>query len=330
MNREFDEFPVRYVDFGTTPNSPYFRRETEEQVIAIRGHIPRGGTPEILVESRRLGPTSESSCLQIDSEAEGQILPNWKTLGRTLGISQQKFLRYVVWKLLFEEESLLLTSTLKSHLEALVPDHVQVTTGPNHFMKTKWKERKGSKKKEKSQLWALRPDHEYLLYSRILAYLLPNIMKAQGFVHLNRSLRRLLLGFLRNHGEEHFALKRAYRSQRQEGTYEKVISKVSHPMKPKRRRPRPPRRRRSSEDHSGKPGRTGASNKSGWAPQWKRDYLMEEIFPHPSRKIWKKPEPDPFAHPTISVDPHNTTAILKYLSILQSLNLLRRSAPHSA
>jgi len=326
MSLNSGEYPTRFVEFGSTRNSPYYKKESETGKGSHRWLIPRGGgQPILLYESRRLGPTNESSCLQLDSEAEGQVIPNWKTLGRNLGIYPPKFLRYLVWKFLFEPEEVLLTPTLVSHIESLIPDFVTIRAGDAYSNRTHWKEVEKGRAKEKFSLWELNPDHENLLYARILSYILPDIMfYTNSNLKLTKLQRRLLLGFLREHGKDHFALKRAFHSQKTLGHFEKVITKVSFPMKPKRRRPRPPRRRRSSEDRSGKPGRSKLGVKSGTTLRYEW-YLERDPYgiDPPIRKWREKPE-DPFAKKLVRVDPRNSKAIDSYYESLINMKLLRR------
>jgi len=326
MEKQLPEIPRKFVRWDQSTDSS---EPMEEMLIPQVRHrwIKLKGVPQWteLVESGRAGPSSESSQNSIDREMDGHLYPNWKTLGRILKVSPPKFMRYFIWKILFAPEELILNVYLKNALVSLLPDHVTVKGGPSYQNVMKKNKNKKTGKVESYSLWELKPDHEELLYSRLLYFILPSIERNDGnpFI-LTKSERRIILGFLRQYGIDHFGIKRAYLSQRKTLMYERILTKVSSPMTPKRKKARPPRRRRSSEDRSGKPGLSKLGNLPTEKPPSDLPtvtYLRDGL---PLLKYHGNPLDELTNQPSFQVDPTDLKPLGDYIQVLLDQGLLRR------
>jgi hypothetical protein len=118
---------------------------------------------------------------------------------------------------------------------------------------------------EKRPVWTLKSDAENLLYSRILDYLIPHLLRAEETLSLPKEERKAILLFLEEYGKDHYTLVRTRDSlASQHPELRKFLAKASEPPPPQRKRVRIPKRRRSSEDRSGKPGSSKLGNKRGY------------------------------------------------------------------
>jgi len=229
-----------------------------------RYHRSIGGEPTLILESPGSAPRSESSQNQIDASQDGFVSPNWKTISKQYRISTSKLRRYLVWKILFDSNTIVPTPIMIGTIESLIPETMELKIIPPWARKVV--EIESNPKNEKLQ--RKKPfDLQDYHFSKLLYFFLPLLQDQMGEnFTLLRTERHIIFQYLEELGYNIHSLQRAfsqYKFPRKKvpGKYEKLLPILFKEKKPSRRRYKERRRRRSSEDRSGKAARSRLGNK---------------------------------------------------------------------
>lgn len=257
--------------------------------------------------SEQMAPRSESSQNQLDAISMSPYSPTWEGMARKMNVKPQEVRRYLCLLLLFDPQKIVLTDYLKGRIEELIPERISVERGNPYINKIeRRKTRTGEYKKE--SVWTLKSDAENLLWSRVLHFLLPFILRSGTYFTMPSFERKDLLHYLEEYGKTHLGMIRTLRQeQKQRPILQKFIQKFLQPLPPQRRKARSPKRRRSSEDRSGKSSLSHLGNKAYYTFPGKTHSIpiynsQGEIVGYQD-SVKKPSEEDPFKPERIWISP---------------------------